>query len=1242
MIAPALRIFARCARGKPSGRGVRADGRDSSTNPTRQDLLEKGQVWGLLGAARTRLILPASPVDPASKYSVKLAIVERQLAHLRTELQVQQLQAGLSPGSLPAASVRACESEIARLTARAEVLRKKLVPRPTGEHVPSFDHLFSELQQFVAALTASPTRLARLLALTASPDGVGAMTGEQRRQVLEEERHVQDVAAQLCRRLEGGEWKGFEDITAPLVLGVYELRLGLRLVAAHMLFRSRHVPSLENRQGGEDAGQGSEGAGEGMIRKLLQVPFAYSLESEHSLLQYAARIGTDRKQAGPDENRAGQESWEGEGEGESEMAVLRAVLHAVCVSVGQEARWSGEGAAALEVVTRAYGRLWSKRADRERARRAAEDQSFQFRERAVELKSEAELEEADYAATFVDYSRDFADIEMRAGVIDEDERAEVCKEAEAVAAEAAERRAVDREAKRDAASVINEDDLQMLYIAHLRLAAHVAVVQGVGGAGAGAGESARKQLEQGLRRVSPEALATAASARYAAASLLLEGEILHLPAQMDDQAAPAHLQMLSHSLLELAARSSSDVAVESGAGAAGNRGGEGGEGEDALAIDALARAAEECIGGVGSGAMLPALSSWARKDVMFRDGDSAEAKMLCKPVRDFVARVQVLLSEFPEHAILEQLLLVSNRLLSLPLDSPLGRLLAGLELLHRKALEWESYAAQRVSVRAELMGIEAVIVRWHRIEVHSWPDLLVARARRCAQRPAGLFLSMSSVILAALEGADVHENFKVEHARRANIAKYQEHGDEVGELDWRKEVREVSRAFIESATLGDFAARLDVMRSLALSLLRPTMSDEAQGAVGAERASRRHKACQLLTNLVVYFAQFAPAVAQQLAAQVGPIEREAKGLVTICRWENKDFEALKHNMERSHRQLHKLLTKYDAALAYPVKHLFQQVQDGSLARFWAVDRPLLTASVSGPAAKPEADADGKPRIRRRRGKGKGRVGRGKKKAAAEEEGCEVAVQKQRAGLLNQLLSHVAATPTRSGGAGGRGGAAAKGAGAAGGLEGGCEAAMVMAESKRMMDAGLCGDGRKGSGKGSGVGAGTGFVAVGVGGLGGDVCGEANNFEADAVEEIAGEMLEEAARLKEDGAVRAVKKRALVGWLEELVSLGLSMHASAVPASRKSLDSLLEGPVDVLMVLPLSYQRPLRMPGTRHKEAKARQTAGDYYMRNIALLGRLRTAATSTRNPDLSAGEVSKGVALCEHAVYLTGIRPCLH
>ena len=87
---------------------------------------------------------------------------------------------------------------------------------------------------------------------------------------------------------------------------------------------------------------------------------------------------------------------------------------------------------------------------------------------------------------------------------------------------------------------------------------------------------------------------------------------------------------------------------------------------------------------------------------MYQDGDAREAKLLCAPVAAFVARVQDLLREFPEHAILEQLVMVAQRLMAMPLSSPLGRLLAGLELLHRKALEWEGYAAAHVSVRTHV------------------------------------------------------------------------------------------------------------------------------------------------------------------------------------------------------------------------------------------------------------------------------------------------------------------------------------------------------------------------------------------------------------------------------------------------------------------------------------------------------------------------------------------------------------
>ena len=238
----------------------------------------------------------------------------------------------------------------------------------------------------------------------------------------------------------------------------------------------------------------------------------------------------------------------------------------------------------------------------------------------------------------------------------------------------------------------------------------------------------------------------------------------------------------------------------------------------------------------------------------------------------------------------------------------------------------------------------------------------------------------------------------------------------------------------------------------------------------------------------------------------------------------------------------------------------------------------------------------------------------------EVEADELALRRQRSAALKCLLATVQGSmhaPDRT-----HGGKKGKGAGAAAVASQVCSATGVLEESDLLQKSGL-------HGVSATLSAGGGAEARG-------------SFDADVVEEIVSEMLEDAARLKEEGAARAVKKRALVSWLEELVGLGLSGHASVVPVARKSLDSLLEGAVDVGRVLPHSFQLPMRMPGTKKKlvvgKQPPQQSAGDYFMRNVALLGRLREAATSARNMDLSAGEVNKGMGMCEHAVYLTALQ----
>ena len=87
-IAPALRIFARTVQehGGFGGQEKLVSDAGREHQHDEEDLLAKGQVWGLLGAARVMLILPVSPVDPASKFAVKLRAVERKLADLGCEL----------------------------------------------------------------------------------------------------------------------------------------------------------------------------------------------------------------------------------------------------------------------------------------------------------------------------------------------------------------------------------------------------------------------------------------------------------------------------------------------------------------------------------------------------------------------------------------------------------------------------------------------------------------------------------------------------------------------------------------------------------------------------------------------------------------------------------------------------------------------------------------------------------------------------------------------------------------------------------------------------------------------------------------------------------------------------------------------------------------------------------------------------------------------------------------------------
>ena len=512
----------------------------------------------------------------------------------------------------------------------------------------------------------------------------------------------------------------------------------------------------------------------------------------------------------------------------------------------------------------------------------------------------------------------------------------------------------------------------------------------------------------------------------------------------------------------------------------------------------------------------------------------------------------------------------------------------------------QSYAARHVSIQAELEGLAALIMRWHRAEVKEWPGMLLSRRRRQCHEAGALFLPLSASLAAAFHGPQDPQE-PADCAATGDAAQ----SEAAAQAAAQAAAHGIVRDFVEGGSLGDYEARLEVIRTV-LRVVRSRFvlfaavpggaeaeaSESAEGnAAGARRAAggggkdaRAAVAlCDVAGNALLFYSQFSGVVAAALAERAGPIEQGLKDLVKICKWENRDYAAMRANMDRSHRQLHKLLRKYEEALRCSVKLTFQRIMEGAIAKFWASDRPLICAR---PAAAPVLD---KPRKAPKRAKSKAAAA-----AAAAGGGADAGLEKWDGAVL-ESVAHARAVfeglRDAKATAEGRGPGKRKVKRAERG-----DSSDVLAQLGGEVAAAL---GRQ---------AGEGRVAV-------------NDLDADEVEAAAVEILEQANELKETGAIKTIKKRALVSCLAFLADLGLSYHASAVPSHRRGLETLLCGP------LP---QDELEDPSQGGQDRRP----GAYFFRCVLLLRKLREGSAAA-SKDLSQGEVHRAVGLCEHLMHLT-------
>ena len=183
-----------------------------------------------------------------------------------------------------------------------------------------------------------------------------------------------------------------------------------------------------------------------------------------------------------------------------------------------------------------------------------------------------------------------------------------------------------------------------------------------------------------------------------------------------------------------------------------------------------------------------------------------EICLLQAPVSTVESRLRALLVDYPDHPVLAQLSAICIRCLSLPSTSPLKSALTGLELLLARALVWEETAAKFVSIATELNGVAALATRWRQLELASWRTTLKQALVNHASGARKSWFHLYGLLVLGIQ----QQQQEIKEPR-SEPEPAQGNTDE----ERYRSVAASLEAFLQTSTIGEFEARLQLLSSFA-------------------------------------------------------------------------------------------------------------------------------------------------------------------------------------------------------------------------------------------------------------------------------------------------------------------------------------------------------------------------------------------------------------------------------------------
>ncbi|GMH65392.1 hypothetical protein TrST_g10125 [Triparma strigata] len=279
-----------------------------------------------------------------------------------------------------------------------------------------------------------------------------------------------------------------------------------------------------------------------------------------------------------------------------------------------------------------------------------------------------------------------------------------------------------------------------------------------------------------------------------------------------------------------------------------------------------------------------------------------------------VMRITVLLKAYPGHAVLLAIGGIAERLRGLDVRSPLAKVLCGMEVLLKKAQEWEQHASARVKLGDPLTELSKLVAEWRKLELESWSALLDSREAQFADKARKIWARLYSVLDGG-GGSPIVQNagvpnwlFKgartVKLGARSGLSEKEE-----GEV---REITKLLDSFILTAGVGELEVRLELLRNFA-------------GELKTRAGAKFYTLSRILTSLVDYYQSFSRAITAHRESGKAAAEKKLKDEVRLAKWDDQNYYAQVESTVKNQKQLNKHLKLYDEVLNQPVSALIEQI-----------------------------------------------------------------------------------------------------------------------------------------------------------------------------------------------------------------------------------------------------------------------------------------------------------------------------